>query len=61
MSIEQAQAILDDHPFLHQDRFGKPKDGGLNRKMGERFIAEIVAVVLEKRAARDACFVACVE
>jgi len=41
MSIEQAQAILDDHPFVHHDRFGKPKDGGLNRKMGERFIAEI--------------------
>ena len=41
MTTEQANAILDEHPFLHTDRHGKPKDGGLNRRMGDRFIEEI--------------------
>jgi predicted O-methyltransferase YrrM len=41
MSIGQAEAILKDRPFLHRDRDGNPKDGGLNRQMGERFIAEL--------------------
>jgi precorrin-6B methylase 2 len=41
MSIEQAEAIIREHPFLHVDRDGIPKDGGLNKRIGERFIQEI--------------------
>jgi hypothetical protein len=44
MTIEQVQGILKDRPFLHRDRDGNPKDGGLNRQMGERFIAELSAL-----------------
>jgi len=44
MTIEQAKSIVDDRPFLHRTRDGTPKDGGLNRKMGARFIAEISAL-----------------
>ena len=41
MTIEQARAILADRPRLHVFRDGSPKDGGLNRVMGERMIEEI--------------------
>jgi hypothetical protein len=44
MSIEQAKAIIDDHPLLHHDRDGNLKDGGLNRPIGNRFIKEISAL-----------------
>jgi predicted O-methyltransferase YrrM len=44
MTIEQAQGILSDRPFVHHDRHGEPKDGGLNRQMGERFIAELSTI-----------------
>ncbi len=44
MTIEQAQSILSDRPFLHRDRNGEPKDGGLNRPMGERFVKELSAL-----------------
>lgn len=41
MSIEQAEALMRDRPFLHVDRRGAPKDGGTNRQIAERFIAEL--------------------
>jgi precorrin-6B methylase 2 len=41
MTIEQARAVIADHPLVHVDRHGTPKDGGLNRPMGERFIEEL--------------------
>ena len=35
MTLEQARADhRRDRPFLHVDRDGEPKDGGLNRPMG---------------------------
>lgn len=41
MTVAQAQAVIAEHPLVHHDRHGQPKDGGLNRQMGERFIAEL--------------------
>jgi len=41
MTIEQANAVMDEKPYLHVDRAGKPKDGGFNRRLGDRFIAEL--------------------
>lgn len=41
MTIEQAEAVIDDHPLLHVDRDGTPKDGGMNRRIGKRFIEEL--------------------
>ena len=41
MTIEQANAVIDERPFLHVDRFGEPKDGGLTRRLGDRFIHEL--------------------
>jgi len=43
MSAELIQALLDDHPFLHRDRHGAPKDGGLTRGMARRFTEELSA------------------
>jgi hypothetical protein len=33
-----------DRPFLHVDRHGEPKDGGTNRPIAQRFIAEVGAL-----------------
>jgi hypothetical protein len=44
VTIEQARAVVDERPHLHVARDGSTKDGGLNRRMGERFIAEISAL-----------------
>ncbi len=41
MTIEQANAVIDEKPYLHVDRDGKPKDGGFNRRLGDRFITEL--------------------
>ena len=41
MTIEQARAIIQERPQLHRARDGSPKDGGLNPRMGERFITEL--------------------
>ena len=46
MTIEQARAVVADLPYLHRTRDGVPKDGGMNSRMCERFIAELS--VLEK-------------
>jgi predicted O-methyltransferase YrrM len=44
MTIEQARSVMADHPLVHVDRHGEPKDGGLNRAMGARFIEELTAI-----------------
>jgi predicted O-methyltransferase YrrM len=41
MSIVQARALIADRPFLHRASDGAPKDGGMNRVIAERFIAEL--------------------
>ena len=41
MTIEQARAVVEERPHLHVSRDGSTKDGGLNRRMGERLIREI--------------------
>lgn len=44
MNHELVQALLDDHPLLHRDRNGAPKDGGLTRGMARRFTEELTAL-----------------
>jgi predicted O-methyltransferase YrrM len=41
MTIEQARSVAADRPHLHRTRDGAPKDGGMNRAIAERFIAEL--------------------